>query len=120
MNNLSVFKLLFCLLSVLILTLFLLFIVLPYLRFIVNGPAWYVYSLAFIAFYLVYCILSCTSLLRGWLLVISGILMHLGLAAFTLVIAIKTGNAFFTLVSTVFAVLWTILCIARLRNEARS
>ncbi len=120
MSNLSVFKLFFASLSGLSLLLYLLFAVLPYLKFIANGPALYAYGVAVISLYLVYCILSCTRLLSGGLLVISGVVMHLGLAAFATVIAINTGNLFLPFLATVFAILWTILCVARLRKESRS
>ena len=119
MGNLATFKFLFSLLSGLTLLLFLLFVVLPYLNFIVNAPAWYTYSLAFITLYLVYCILSCTRIFKGRLLVVSGIAMHIGLAAFATIIWAKTGNPFFGILSILYGIMWVILCVTRVTKEAR-
>jgi len=119
MWNLAAFKFLFSLLSGLTLLLFLLFVVLPYFNFMLNGPVWYTYSLTFITLYLVYCILSCTRIFKGRLLVVSGIAMHIGLAAFATIILAKTGNPFFGILSILYGIMWVTLCVTRITKEAR-
>lgn len=117
MSDLSAFKFLFATLSGVCLVLYLLWM-LPYLWFISNAPGWYIYSFVFIPLYLLYCILSCTPLLSGRLLVMSGVVMHLGLAIMAMAVAINYGNVFFAFLSTVFAVMWSTICLARLRKES--
>ena len=113
------FKFLFAVLSGVILLLFLLFVVPPSLNFIVNAPVSYAFSLAFIPLYLVYCILSCTRIIQGRLLVVSGIAMHVGLAAFATNIWAETGNPFLGILSILYGTMWVILCVSRITKEAR-
>jgi hypothetical protein len=118
MGNLAAFQILFASLSGLILILFALFVLPPFLFFFKTAPVWYIWCMGFIPFYLLYCILSCTQILKGRLLVVSGITMHVGLAAFATIVLAKTGNLFFLIVSILYGVMWVVLCVARVRKEA--
>ena len=116
MDDLSAFKFLFAVLSGLLLVLFLPWVI-AYWKFIENAPVWDTCSLAFIVSYLLYCILSCTPVLRGRVLVVSGIAMHIGLAVLATIALVKFGNGFFFVVSILYGIMWAIVCVGRVNRE---
>ncbi len=79
-----------------------------------NLPTWYIYSLVFPFVYLPFCIISCTKLLKGRTLVVSGVFMHLALVHWIIVAVLNTR---YTNIETIFitiAGLWIILVTLRL------
>lgn len=80
----------------------------------VRLPASYAYFIAFPFLYFPYCLLSCTKLLRGRTLVISGVIMHLALIAWVIV----GKSSLNVTVGVVFTILWILLCIARIKSES--
>jgi hypothetical protein len=93
-----------------------LFGVIPWvLTGIMNGavPPRYIYFYSFPFLYWPYCILSCTRLLKTHGLLISGVIMHLGLAVWVL----AGGTLFPLLVGLSFTALWSLLCVVRITAE---
>lgn len=78
-------------------------------------PIWYAYSLAFPLVYLPYC-MSCTSFLRGRVLVASGMLMHLALIFWIVVGVVNTRYTNIETIFIGFAVLWLVLVILRFKS----
>lgn len=81
-----------------------------------SMPTWYAYSLAFPLVYLPYCILSCTTFLRGSVLVVSGILMHLALIIWIVVSVVNTRYTNIETIFIGFAVLWIVLVTLRFKS----
>lgn len=117
-RTLAVFKLLFALMSGLSLIFVVVGAVLPALNS--EPPNWYSFGLGFTALYLIYCMLSCIPLLKARALIVSGIFMHIGLFAIAAIGIAKagTGSLFFVIVCAGFALMWTILCVARVKTES--
>lgn len=86
----------------------------------VNLPLWYVFSLAFPFFYLVFCLISCTKLLRGRLLLFAGVIMHVGLTAWLIVSVLNSRYTSIQTIAIAFAVLWILLFVLRARRERKA
>jgi hypothetical protein len=82
----------------------------------------YSYFVVFPFFYLAFCLISCTSILRRRSLVATGVIIHIGLVAWIIIhVSQPSLNTWqIAVLGIVFAGLWAFLCIARLRNETRS
>lgn len=76
-------------------------------------PLWYLFVLIFPPIYLIYFLLSCTKLLRGRRLLLSGILIHLVLALWVLL----CGTVFTLIVGLIFTGLWIVLYKERIGTE---
>ncbi|HYY56656.1 MAG TPA: hypothetical protein VE842_04940 [Pyrinomonadaceae bacterium] len=67
--------------------------------------------------YLPYCLISCSKLLRGYTLIISGVLMHLALVLWMIATISNTGRTVFVVIALVMAILWILLCSGRILTE---
>ena len=76
-------------------------------------PLRYKYFYGFPLLYWPYCLLSCTRVLKARVLLLSGVIMHLGLAFWI----VAGGTSFVLEVGIFFAVLWLLLCVVRIAYE---
>lgn len=93
--------------------------VLPVLNAVKNGsdlPARYIYFYSFPFVYWPYCIVSCTKVLKGNALVLSGVAIHLALALWVL----AGGTLFVLTVGLFFTGLWSLLCVVRITTEKQN
>jgi hypothetical protein len=109
-------KVVVSLLSSIALFLWLFGVTFPVLNGVKNGASLTlrdVYFYSFLFLYWPYCLLSCTRLLKTHGLLISGVIMHIGLALWVL----AGGTLFPLMVGLSFTVLWSLLCVVRITAE---
>ena len=82
-------------------------------------PGYYVFYTVYPVMYLLFCLVSCTRLLRGRRLIVTGVIMHIALLAWIMVDIIQTAEVMRPTVgfAIFLAALWVLLCISRIKNE---
>ena len=117
---LTLLKVIISFLSIVTLCFWLKEVVPPVLYYLQAGgrlPKWYFYFYVFPVVYLLFCLTSCTKLLRRTTLILAGIIIHIALVAW---VAMGMHRHQFTggrTAGTVFAALWILLCVGRVQDE---
>ena len=78
-----------------------------------TTPAWYLYFYPFPVVYFLFCYLSCTRFLQGRMLIILGIIMHIGLVIWAYI----GGGLINVITCVVFTLFWFVLYVIRISFE---